>query len=63
MDGEMINILTSLHYWLKEEYLYVSRKEACRKATDTRFCRIAVDLAISDGEELEEDALEDDPEF
>jgi len=41
----------------------VSRKDAPRKAADKRFCKIAVDLAINNGEEEEENATGDDPDY
>jgi hypothetical protein len=53
LSGKSIDTLTTLHYWLKEEYEYTSRKDRSRMAKDKRFTTLQVDLQILDGQEDE----------
>ena len=57
LSGDTVNMmLISLYYWLKEDYCYVSKKEAARKAKDMRLCKINFDISIQDAVEYEDDA-------
>jgi hypothetical protein len=51
MSGQSIDFLTTLHYWLKEEYEYTSRKDRSRMAKDKRFTTLQIGLQILVGEE------------
>ena len=50
MSGQSIDTLLTLHYWLKEEYEYSSRKDRRRIAKDKRFTSLQFDLQIINGE-------------
>ena len=63
LSGDSVKMLTSLYYWLKEEYCYESRKDAARKAKDKRFCQISFNLITQDAEEDEDDVTGEDENY